>query len=193
MNSSASFWKHDRYEVFLSVCRLILAEAFRDLQLEPSEVTWRSAPNALLQASFTGEKTVYLMMTEALCHDCAYCHGHLTVHTCLSHFQMPSVLFSNTINLEAETSHRTAVFTTECASAIFGTVVENDSLISFPAFIIILDIKTPTNISTSSKVDAEFMGEKKGDFGFISILQTEYSIYCIFLLVSESQFLFMVV
>lgn len=111
----------------------------------------------------------------------------------MSHLQAPSVVFSNTVNLEAETSHRTAVFTTVYTSAIFGTVVENDSLISFPAFIIILDIQTPIDIGTSSKVDVEFMGEKKGDFGFISVLQTEYSIYYIFLFVAETQILFMAV
>lgn len=44
--------------------------------------------------------------------------------------------------------------------------MENDSLISFPAFIIILDIKTPIDIGTSSKVDVEFMGEQKRGFGF---------------------------
>lgn len=55
MNSSAPFWQHDRCEVFLYVCRLMLAETFRDLLIEPTEVTWRNAPNALLQASFTGE------------------------------------------------------------------------------------------------------------------------------------------
>lgn len=70
--------------------------------------------------------TAHLMRTEgSLCHDCPYHRGHLTAHTCLSHFQVPSVVFSNTINLEALISHRTEIFTAVYTSGIFGIVEKN--------------------------------------------------------------------